>query len=254
MIKPFSWEYPCVIFSKDEEILEAPFPIICGISRELYLKTEKAGVNQPDRVVFDLDKGEVVLPKPLQYLQAPRKKSRSSVSEEQSEMLRNIQSQVDTCAVHTLWYINHKIKVSELKGLHQELFNSASSHLLLLDNESLRLSVNLTPGDEMLGEDKSGEMTSNYFKRWQDLWSDQILNVLQDLKHSGSQISAEVLTGKVIARAFWMRDYISNFSKTQIFQCFLTRFTSRNGLESSTKSNKISHASQEDQIRTPNEK
>lgn len=241
-----------MIFSKDEEILEAPFPIICGISRELYIKTEKAGVNQPDRVVFDLDKGEVVLPKALQYLQAPRKKSRSSVSEEQSEMMKNIQTQVETCAVHSLWYINYKTKLSELRRLHQELFNSTNSHLLVLDEETLRLNINLTPGDEVLGEDKSGDMTAEYFKKWHELWSDQILSVLHDLRKTGSEISTEKVTGKVIARAFWLRDYINNFSKTQILQCFLTRFNTRGGLESSTKSNKVSNASEEGQMRIGN--
>ena len=63
MIKPFSWEYPAVVYSKDEELLEAPFPLICGISRELFLKTRcgETAAAAAGKYVFDLDKFEFVL-------------------------------------------------------------------------------------------------------------------------------------------------------------------------------------------------
>lgn len=233
-----------MIFSKDEELLEAPFPIMCGISRELYIKTEKAGVNEPDRIVFDLDKGEVVLPKALQYLQAPRKKSKSSATEEQAEIKKTIETEAEKSIIHSLWYISHKTKFEELERLHQTHFNSTNSHLLQIDRETHKISINLFPGDEVIEEDQNGDMTVEYFQLWHQLWSEHIIAAIGDLKMSGAELSAEKVAGKATTRAFWLREYISNFSKTQIFQCFVSRCGAACG-DMSTKSNRRSSASQD---------
>ena len=59
MIKPFEWQYPYFVYSKDPYLLESPFPVIAGVSRQLFLKNFAETLEQSDMFAFDLDKGDV---------------------------------------------------------------------------------------------------------------------------------------------------------------------------------------------------
>lgn len=59
MIKPLEWQYPYFVYSKDPYLLESPFPVIAGVSRQLFLKNFAETLEQTDMFAFDLDKGDV---------------------------------------------------------------------------------------------------------------------------------------------------------------------------------------------------
>jgi hypothetical protein len=61
LIKPFNYPYPNFVYSKDANLLDSPFPIIAGVSRQLFLRNCQEELIQEDRFVFDLDRGEVYL-------------------------------------------------------------------------------------------------------------------------------------------------------------------------------------------------
>lgn len=51
LIKPFKWQYPYFIYSKDQNLLETPFPVIIGISKNLFCKINESD----DCYYFDLE-------------------------------------------------------------------------------------------------------------------------------------------------------------------------------------------------------
>jgi len=136
MIRPFCWEYPLIIYSKDEHFLDSPFPLIAGISKELATNhlAEKS-----DTVVFDLDKGEPQLPSPL---------------------------------IHTLTPPRLTSKLAKLIKFHREHFNSAASHLMALSVETSRLVPMPGLREEQLPEETTPTTSQlvEYMKEWEDLW------------------------------------------------------------------------------------
>lgn len=101
MIKPFSWQYPCFIYSKDPYLLESPFPIIAGVSRQLFLKNCQDDLRKEDRFVFDLDRGEVYY-------------DRNSLKE--------------------IKFIEDPERCEKIKNNHHAFFNDAESHIFELDD------------------------------------------------------------------------------------------------------------------------
>lgn len=101
MIKPFTWQYPCFIYSKDPYLLESPFPIIAGVSRQLFLKNSQDELDKDDRFVFDLERGEVYFDK------------------ESLEKIKFIED-IERC--------------EKIKNNHCAFFNDAESHIFELDD------------------------------------------------------------------------------------------------------------------------
>lgn len=193
MLKPFSWEYPAVVYSKDEELLEAPFPLICGISRELFVKSRvgEAAAAVAGRFVFDLDKSEFVL--------APKDP-----------------------AIARLACFDCRDRREKLERLHEQHFNNAKSHVLsfgpadkLYDNRHLCLAEELT--DELAASDDDVQA---YLAGFQALWQETIVSPLGELTEKRDE---KTCFAKVVEKRLWMREFMGMFSSTQIFSSFVAR-------------------------------
>lgn len=101
MIKPFNWCYPTFIYSKDHYLLESPFPIIAGISRQVFIENSRGEHIKKDRISFDLDRGEVYISK---------------------ETLQELK------------FLEDPERCSKICTIHRKLFNDAKSHILVNNN------------------------------------------------------------------------------------------------------------------------
>lgn len=58
LIKPFKWHYPYFIYSKDVNLLQTPFPVIIGISKNLFKKMLSAPYSN-DMFFFDVEMSQL---------------------------------------------------------------------------------------------------------------------------------------------------------------------------------------------------
>ena len=152
MMKPFNWEYPALVYSKDEELLEAPFPLICGISREVYLKSIQGNEEIMDRYIFDLDKFEFVIKCKGDWLGG-------------------------------LAPFCYKEKRNKIQQMHIEHFNSASSHMIGLDSSERVVDMRDRQLAEELSEETDPEEKEvvDYVRMYQMMWEEVLVVPLEEL-------------------------------------------------------------------------
>lgn len=142
-----------MFYSKDEHLLEAPFPMICGISREMYIKTSLAFPDSTDRFVYDLDRAEL------------------SGSDE---------------ALKSLVMFRFKEKIAKLESFHSQYFNSAQSHCFELTTEGDIKDIRSEGLAEELSEEyePSEEHVLDYFDMFESLWRDTLITPLLEVKQA----------------------------------------------------------------------
>ena len=155
LIKPFEWQFPCFIYSKDPYLLESPFPIIAGVSRQLFLKNCQEALDQEDRFVFDLDRGEVY---------------------------------ANPTSLSKIKFFEDPERCSEIRNYHQATFNNAESHIFELDKGKIvphsvkGLAEELPDDPENLDNDKIRE----YVLKYRSLLFTTLIDPISDSKISVS--------------------------------------------------------------------
>lgn len=135
MIKPFKWQYPCFIYSKDPYLLESPFPYIACISRDSFLKHTKGDFEKHDRFVFDLERGEVYYSK---------------------EALEKVK------------FIEDPERCSKIMNSHIAYFNNAKSHIFECENGVIIPNQEVTSMEELPsnGRDANLKEIGIYFSQF----------------------------------------------------------------------------------------
>lgn len=146
-MKPFKWQYPCFIYSKDPYLLESPFPYIACVSRNTFLSNTRGNFEKTDRFVFDLERGEVYYSK---------------------KALENVK------------FIEDPERCSKIMNSHRNIFNNARSHIFECESGVL------VPKSSMMEEIPTNTKNpdykeiSAYFEQFKGMIETALVNPLTD--------------------------------------------------------------------------
>lgn len=151
LMKPFKWQYPCFVYSKDPYLLESPFPYIACISRNTFLSNTKGDFEKHDRFVFDLERGEVYYSK---------------------KTLEGVK------------FIEDPERCSKIMNSHRAIFNNAQSHIFECESGVVVPNHNPTVMEEMPSNSKNPEVKeiSAYFDQFKKMIETALVNPLTDSK------------------------------------------------------------------------
>lgn len=151
MIKPFKWQYPCFIYSKDPYLLESPFPYIACISRNTFLSNTDGNFEKNDRFVFDLERGEVYFSKK---------------------------------ALETVKFIEDPERSSKIMHSHRSTFNNAKSHIFECESGVIVPNEDSTIMEEMSSNMKIPELKeiAAYFFQFKKMLETALVNPIADSK------------------------------------------------------------------------